>query len=341
MEGNEQDLINRCLFEGDRLSAEGQWDKAIAAYSGALKCDGITVGDLVRGYSNRCAAFSRLSRSLRDIPAESSESRALSGFDPAILSELAVKDAQRLTALEPNNIQGFILLGEALLLSERYEECQNAYVEGLSLDPTNQELQNALLDLQKLDAFNLHKTKQRVVTSRDELDCLLCFKLLFEPVTTPCGHSFCRGCLKMSLSLYNRRNNSNKCPLCRTVLHVGGSLPISLTLANIIEKSFPSEYAERRAEHQGHRSSEDAHEPPLPLFVMQCIFPGERMALNIFEPRYRLMVRRCLEGTRRFGMAALVNGQLHPTACECEIVEAEPQADGCGWFVSSCVVHVL
>ena len=27
------------------------------------------------------------------------------------------------------------------------------------------------------------------------------------------------------------------------------------------------------------------------------------MALNIFEPRYRLMVRRCLTGSRRFGMA--------------------------------------
>jgi hypothetical protein len=29
------------------------------------------------------------------------------------------------------------------------------------------------------------------------------------------------------------------------------------------------------------------------------------MALNIFEPRYRLMVRRCMEGSRRFGMACV------------------------------------
>ena len=26
------------------------------------------------------------------------------------------------------------------------------------------------------------------------------------------------------------------------------------------------------------------------------------MSLNIFEPRYRLLVRRCMEGSRRFGM---------------------------------------
>jgi Lon protease-like protein len=29
------------------------------------------------------------------------------------------------------------------------------------------------------------------------------------------------------------------------------------------------------------------------------------MALNIFEPRYRLLVRRAMAGNRRFGMAAV------------------------------------
>ena len=37
------------------------------------------------------------------------------------------------------------------------------------------------------------------------------------------------------------------------------------------------------------------------------------MALNIFEPRYRLMVRRCMEGSRRFGMATVNSShQLQP-----------------------------
>ena len=35
---------------------------------------------------------------------------------------------------------------------------------------------------------------------------------------------------------------------------------------------------------------------------------GEKMALNIFEPRYRLMVRRCMEGSRRLGMAIVSTG---------------------------------
>ena len=56
---------------------------------------------------------------------------------------------------------------------------------------------------------------------------------------------------------------------------------------------------------------------------------GERMALNIFEPRYRLMVRRCMEGNRRFGMAVMDHSHvLHGVACEAEIVECQPQPDG-------------
>ena len=46
-----------------------------------------------------------------------------------------------------------------------------------------------------------------------------------------------------------------------------------------------------------------AQQLTLPLFVMSLMMPGETMALNIFEPRYRLMVRRVMEGSRRLGMA--------------------------------------
>lgn len=54
--------------------------------------------------------------------------------------------------------------------------------------------------------------------NRDDLDCVLCFKLLFEPVTTPCGHTFCRQCLSTCLRMYSHQHNSsNKCPICRRV----------------------------------------------------------------------------------------------------------------------------
>lgn len=53
------------------------------------------------------------------------------------------------------------------------------------------------------------------------------------------------------------------------------------------------------------------------------------MALNIFEPRYRLMIRRCMTGSRRFGMALVTHQhELCDVACECEILECQPQPDG-------------
>ncbi|PNW70368.1 hypothetical protein CHLRE_17g716850v5 [Chlamydomonas reinhardtii] len=166
----------------------------------------------------------------------------------------------------------------------------------------------------------------------EDWDCCLCAKLLFEPVTTPCGHTFCKECFARAI------DHKPRCPYCRAVLHVArDALPVTITLANIISRAFPEEYQERRREASGgdadaalNRTSAGgaaatspvgspggaaaggaaaSQAPPaaqqltLPLFVMSLMMPGETMALNIFEPRYRLMVRRVMEGSRRLGMA--------------------------------------
>lgn len=157
--------------------------------------------------------------------------------------------------------------------------------------------------------------------SADDAECTLCMRLLWEPVTTPCGHSFCRPCYQRST------DHTSRCPLCRTVLHAGRDLPVTVVLKALLEASFPGEYAARGREEAA--AAGEGGAAPLPLFVMSPMLPGERMALNIFEPRYRLMVRRCMEGSRRFGMAT-VDGrhELHPVACEVEITECQPQPDG-------------
>ena len=60
------------------------------------------------------------------------------------------------------------------------------------------------------------------------------------------------------------------------VLHVGRTLPITVTLQKIIEKSFPEEYAQRKAEALAleEHNKADGPETPLPLFVMSCMMPG-------------------------------------------------------------------
>jgi Lon protease-like protein len=48
----------------------------------------------------------------------------------------------------------------------------------------------------------------------------------------------------------------------------------------------------------------------LPLFPLHLVlFPGRPLPLHIFEPRYRQMLRDCLEGDRRFGVVAIRAGR--------------------------------
>ena len=60
----------------------------------------------------------------------------------------------------------------------------------------------------------------------------------------------------------------------------------------------------------------------IPLFPLNVVlFPGEQLPLHIFEPRYRRMVRECLETKSPFGMLlALPNGMVR-VGCTAEIVD--------------------
>ena len=170
----------------------------------------------------------------------------------------------------------------------------------------------------------------------DDFDCSLCLRLLYEPVTLRCGHSFCGPCCGSLVKTHA------KCPTCRRVLpiHGGGSdLATSLTLARLLRDVFPEEYERRRAEvaaelapaaEGGGASADD--DTVLPLFYLDPMLPHQRMRLNVFEPRYRLMVSRCLEGSRVFGMVGVSYGRgqvrLMRHGVEVEICENEVQPDG-------------
>ena len=74
----------------------------------------------------------------------------------------------------------------------------------------------------------------------------------------------------------------------------------------------------------------------MPLFPLNVVlFPGMPLPLHIFEPRYRLMIERCLDGDSTFGVAQIIEGQEGeggtlpaPIGCAAEIIEVAPLADG-------------
>ncbi|KAG5032184.1 hypothetical protein JHK85_016166 [Glycine max] len=195
-----------------------------------------------------------------------------------------------------------------LLKLEKYEKARDVILSGLQVDPFSNSLRASLQNLERVSSSSTGMSTHGHPERNDDFDCTLCLKLLYEPVTTPCGHSFCRSCLFQSM------DRGNRCPLCRTVLFISPrTCSISVTLKNIIQKNFPEEYAERKQEHDG---LINAGVDLLPLFVMDVVIPCQRFALNIFEPRYRLMA--ILDST----------GSLAEFACEVEITECEPLPDG-------------
>lgn len=75
----------------------------------------------------------------------------------------------------------------------------------------------------------------------------------------------------------------------------------------------------------------------LPLFPLHTVlFPGMPIQLHIFEDRYRLMIRQCIENSTPFGVVLISRGDEslgplpvpHPVGCTAHITTVEPLQGG-------------
>jgi len=152
-----------------------------------------------------------------------------------------------------------------------------------------------------------------VLSPPEALECSLCFALLHRPVATQCGHVFCRKCLERSL------DHRPHCPLCRgdasNFLRESAWKSQVLfreceTLHAMVKACFAPELKERLATDPEERENgglPTTATRTIPVFVCNLLLPTQPCPLHIFEPRYRLMVRRAVEdGSREFGMCAPV-----------------------------------
>ncbi len=150
---------------------------------------------------------------------------------------------------------------------------------------------------------------------RSEMDCHVCYGMMLDPLTTTCGHTFCRKCVARVL------DHSTLCPICRRhlpmppgVLHYPSNQSLSKLLLTLCPESVAA-----RAEAAAREESSAPSGQTLPLFVCTLAYPSMPTFLHIFEPRYRLMIRRAIEsGDRKFGMMlynrrAEPQGDLGPT----------------------------
>ena len=151
-------------------------------------------------------------------------------------------------------------------------------------------------DYHELDFAMLDHLKDN---ARHELECQVCYGLMIDPLTTTCGHTFCRKCVARVL------DHSTLCPICRRHLSMAPGVahePGNRRLINLLQCLCPDLVSSRTA-----AMAEDETfmigSKNVPLFIVTLAYPSMPTFLHVFEPRYRLMIRRALEsGDRKFGM---------------------------------------
>ena len=83
----------------------------------------------------------------------------------------------------------------------------------------------------------------------DDYECPLCMRTLWKPITTPCGHTFCKTCLDRVLD-----HNTN-CPMCKSAALKSYLSERRETMSNEFVETqlklhLPTEYAERMKIHE-------------------------------------------------------------------------------------------
>ncbi|XP_051500622.1 E3 ubiquitin/ISG15 ligase TRIM25-like [Myxocyprinus asiaticus] len=76
---------------------------------------------------------------------------------------------------------------------------------------------------------------EAVLGDHERYNCLICLDLLKDPVTIPCGHSYCMSCISECWNMEDQRGPYS-CPQCRHAFYSRPSLNRSTVLAEIMEK---------------------------------------------------------------------------------------------------------
>ncbi|KAI4146488.1 MAG: hypothetical protein LQ340_005905 [Diploschistes diacapsis] len=241
-----------------------------------------------------CSNDVTLTKILERVSQETRRFKAQASNTPTVLDENLhwrnmMNDAASRKSPHSQTLHGGRLLSTFAMV-ELGELIYDSEVTYRSLSPTGD-------PYKQLDVALLDRLKDVV---RGEAECEVCYGLMLEPVTTPCGHSFCRQCVARIL------DHSATCPICRRSLSITPGVtkePSNKRLAQFVHSLCADEIAARiRALNVEPPVPADAVK--VPLFVCTLSYPEMPTFLHIFEPRYRLMIRRAIESDRKFGMVA-------------------------------------
>lgn len=94
--------------------------------------------------------------------------------------------------------------------------------------------------------------------TEEQLLCPICLDLLNQPVSTPCGHNFCRDCIQG----YWQSANLSQCPMCKQKFYRRPELKVNIFISDVasqFKKSLEKKEAEEEAsildQHSSHKGN--------------------------------------------------------------------------------------
>ena len=240
-----------------------------------------------------CGPDVTLSKVMERISIEVAHHRPLTVDTPTLLNERphwqnVVDSSKNINAARSRILNGGRLLA-TYTMAEIGELRYDSEVAYQTMSPTGD-------DYQQLDLTMMGHLKE---ATKNELECQVCYALMLDPLTTTCGHTFCRKCVARVL------DHSRLCPICRRTLLMRPGVQTEAsnrTLSQLMVKLCP-EHVASRLEAAAQEELAMQGNQNVPLFVCTLAYPSMPTFLHVFEPRYRLMIRRAIDtGDRKFGM---------------------------------------
>ncbi|KPP73990.1 fish virus induced TRIM protein-like [Scleropages formosus] len=102
--------------------------------------------------------------------------------------------------------------------------------------------------------------QSNISVDQDAFSCLLCWNLLLDPVTIPCGHSYCMGCIR---SCWDRADPDrvHSCPSCSKSFAARPLLSSNIILAEMVQKIRTGKKRQATTDCQERRASSSTHVP--------------------------------------------------------------------------------
>ncbi|XP_045060907.1 tripartite motif-containing protein 16-like [Coregonus clupeaformis] len=185
----------------------------------------------------------------------------------------------------------------------------------------------------------------------DSISCLICLEILKDPVTIPCGHSYCMDCIKGYWD-QDVQKLLCSCPQCRQTFTPRPVLNKNTIMAELVETMTEMKMQKERLKHCAQAAVEDSEE----LSKMKVVSPPEPNTRDEFlkyscqltlDPNTANRYLHLSEGNRKLTRSENAESYLHhPDRFNfyCQLLCKEALSGTCYWEVersgSKCKVAV-